>query len=177
MENDVGVTAWMVLALQAAKEAGKLRVEPKAVEGALAWLDKTTDPSTGRVGPRPWQTPATMLVRLLGGANPRTSEAIQKGAELCLESLPSWTKAEDGIDMGYWLFGSHAMFQVGGEPWKAWNVAMKTAILDHQRKDGDQRGSWDPLGPGAAEGGRVRSTALMTLCLEVYYRYGRVIGR
>jgi Ca-activated chloride channel homolog len=176
LENDVGVTAWMVLALQAAKEAGKLRVEPKAVAAALAWLDKTTDRATGRVGLLPWQTPATMLVRLLGGTNPRTSEAIQKGAELCLKRLPSWKKTEDGLDMGYWFFGTQALFQVGGEPWKAWNVAMKKAIIDHQQKDGDQRGSWDPLGPGADEGGRVRSTALMTLSLEVYYRYRRVIS-
>ena len=52
---------------------------------------------------------------------------------------------------------------------------MKTAIVDHQRKDGCARGSWDPVGPWGREGGRVYSTALCTMCLEVYYRYPRVI--
>ena len=37
-------------------------------------------------------------------------------------------------------------------------------------------GSWDPLDPWGEEGGRVYSTALMVLCLEVYFRYGKVLG-
>ena len=37
-------------------------------------------------------------------------------------------------------------------------------------------GSWDPKDPWGEEGGRVYSTALMTLCLEVYYRYPKVFG-
>ena len=32
------------------------------------------------------------------------------------------------------------------------------------------------LPPWGDEGGRVYSTALLTMCLEVYYRYGRVFG-
>ena len=40
----------------------------------------------------------------------------------------------------------------------------------------DDRGSWDPAGPFSAEGGRVYVTTLNTLCMEVYYRYGRVVG-
>ena len=53
---------------------------------------------------------------------------------------------------------------------------MKDAIIDKQRKDGDQRGSWDPIGPWGREGGRVYSTATMVMCMEVYYRYARVFG-
>ena len=41
-----------------------------------------------------------------------------------------------------------------------------------QREDG----SWDPEGRWAKEGGRVYTTALNCLCMEVYYRYGRVLG-
>jgi hypothetical protein len=36
-------------------------------------------------------------------------------------------------------------------------------------------GSWDPSGPWGTAGGRVYSTALLTLCLEVTYRYERVL--
>ena len=38
------------------------------------------------------------------------------------------------------------------------------------------QGSWDPNGPWGYAGGRVYSTALMVLCLEVYFRYARVTG-
>ena len=55
---------------------------------------------------------------------------------------------------------------------------METAIVGSQRRETgrDERGSWDAEGPWGAEGGRVYSTALMAMCLEVYYRYGRVFG-
>jgi hypothetical protein len=73
--------------------------------------------------------------------------------------------------MVYWYYGSYAMYQMGGEHWRAWNEAMKPTIVDNQRHDGDFRGSWDPIGPWGFAGGRVYATALMCLCLEVYYRY------
>ena len=60
--------------------------------------------------------------------------------------------------------------------WLVLTVAMVGAIVDSQREDGDFSGSWDPVGAWGNVGGRVYSTALMTLCLEVYYRYGRVFG-
>ena len=68
------------------------------------------------------------------------------------------------------------MFQVGGDAWKTWNAALKPALIDHQRKSGDEKGSWDPIGAWGKEGGRVYSTALGTLMLETYYRYARVFG-
>jgi hypothetical protein len=40
-----------------------------------------------------------------------------------------------------------------------------------QRTDGDFAGSWNPRSPWGDYGGRVFSTAVSTLCLEVYYRF------
>ncbi|MGK0218771.1 MAG: hypothetical protein ACI9HE_002266, partial [Planctomycetota bacterium] len=56
------------------------------------------------------------------------------------------------------------------------NKAMKPAVLSSQRREGHQKGSWDPVGPWGYSGGRVYSTALMVLCLEVYFRYAKVLG-
>ncbi len=72
--------------------------------------------------------------------------------------------------MYYWYYATLAMFQVGGEPWKKWEAAMKPAIIDTQRRDGDYclyKGSWDAIDPWGGDGGRVYSTAAMALCLEV----------
>jgi hypothetical protein len=56
---------------------------------------------------------------------------------------------------------------------------MKEAILQHQHPagSGSRTGSWDPIGCWGDDGGRVYSTALMTMCLEGYYRYDRGFGR
>jgi hypothetical protein len=78
--------------------------------------------------------------------------------------------------MYYWYYGTMAMFQVGGDAWSRWNKALREAVVPHQRGDGNFDGSWDPVGPWGADGGRVYSTAMMTLCMEVYYRYARVFG-
>ncbi len=123
-------------------------------------------------------TSVGMLTRILMGEDPRQSEMIRKGASLCLETLPNWNTEDGSIDMYYWYYGTLAMFQVGGSPWRKWNEAMKGAIVKHQqpRNSGSKTGSWDPIGPWGPDGGRVYSTATMVMCLEVYYRYDRVVG-
>ncbi|MHC4932359.1 MAG: prenyltransferase/squalene oxidase repeat-containing protein [Planctomycetota bacterium] len=193
-ENDTSVTAWCVVALHAGKTAG-LQVDPNAFEGARAWFDKMTDPEFGRVGynmpggmaARPEGmidrfpaertqslTAAAMFARILMGEDPKKSAIIQKGASLCAAQPPVWDPKAGTIDMYYWYYGTLAMFQVGGSAWKKWNNHMKSAIADNQHREGARAGSWDPIGVWGADGGRIYSTALMTMCLEVYYRYARV---
>ena len=81
----------------------------------------------------------------------------------------------------YWYYGSYAMFQFGGSLWKKWNEDMKAALLPTQRQEFDPQtkkpldedGSWDPIGEWGLAGGRVYSTALGAMTLEVYYRFVR----
>jgi hypothetical protein len=102
---------------------------------------------------------------------------MDRHAELLLARLPRWDPDGRGSDMYYWYYGSYAMYQMGGSRWwEPWNKAMKQAVVGSQRGDGDLTGSWDPVGPWGFAGGRVYSTALMVLCLQVYYRYSRVLG-
>ena len=54
-----------------------------------------------------------------------------------------------------------------------WNRIIRDAIVGLQCKDGFSRGSWAPESRWGSQGGRVYSTALAALCLEVYYRYNR----
>ncbi len=63
------------------------------------------------------------------------------------------------------------MYQYGGEPWKQWNEALRDILVQDQRRSGHATGSWDPKPPWGPFGGRIYSTALSTLCLEVYYRF------
>ena len=79
--------------------------------------------------------------------------------------------------MYYWYYGSIAMFQLGGPYWKAWNGALKNALIPTQKRMGCNNGSWDPAGAWGGAGGRVYATAINVLTLEVYYRYKRVSGR
>jgi hypothetical protein len=49
--------------------------------------------------------------------------------------------------------------------------------VESQIADGPQVGSWDPDNEWGGYGGRVYSTALAAMCLEVYYRYLPVVER
>ncbi|MHC4223608.1 MAG: prenyltransferase/squalene oxidase repeat-containing protein [Planctomycetota bacterium] len=195
-ENDTSVTGWMVMALKSGKFGG-LDIDPDAFEGARQWIEKMTDPEFGQVGyqlpggscARPEglmdrfppdksqsMTAVGMLTRIFLGEDPRRSEIILKGADLCLEHPPTWNPDDGSIDMYYWYYATLAMFQVGGDHWRKWNKAMVNAIVksQHPRNSGNRSGSWDPIGPWGGDGGRVYATAAMITCLEVYYRYDRV---
>jgi len=120
-------------------------------------------------------TAAGLFARILTGQDPGDDAILAKHADLMLKSLPVWDPERYGCDMYYGYHGSYAMYQMGDKWWKAWNAAMKKAVLHSQIDVGDAKGSWDAVGPWGHFGGRVYSTALCVLCLEVYYRYGRLI--
>ena len=196
-ENDTSVTGWMVFALKAADDAG-LDVDLAAYDGALSWLDEVTDPSSGRCGytrvgspssrvPRvndhyptdraEGMTAVALLSRFLLGQRPEDTPVMERHADLLLRKLPEWDDDGLGNDMYYWYYGSYAMYQMGGaRHWRPWERAMRGSIGRAQREDGDLLGSWDPSGPWGAIGGRVYSTAMMTLCMEVYFRYAQITG-
>jgi hypothetical protein len=206
-DNDTSVTGWMMMALKSAKlinaaekRAGRpepLSFDEESFDGIRTWIDKVTD-EQGRVGyltrgSGPARTPdmvdrfpgelsesmtgVGVLARIFLGEDPKRSDAVQKGAARCLERLPRWDPSAGTIDMYYWYYATLAMFQVGGDAWKRWNAAIKTAVVDTQRRDGDYcgaKGSWDPLDPWGPDGGRVYATAVLAMCLEAHYRYDRL---
>jgi hypothetical protein len=197
-DNDVSVTGWMVMCLKSGKMAG-LQVEEAAIKDSASFIDELTDTNMGRTGYHergtgPAREPAfmekfppdkseamtavAMLVRIFAGHTAGDDPLIGKGSDLLLGCLPKWDESSGVIDMYYWYYGTLSMFQVGGRAWDKWNEAIKTAIIDHQHMDKAlcSFGSWDPVDPWSAQGGRIYSTALNTLCMEVYYRYPRVFG-
>lgn len=83
----------------------------------------------------------------------------------------------------YWYYGTMAMFQAGGRYWAAWNPLMQRVLVGSQDRavgrDGRKShrfGSWAAYGADwgrnwGATGGRIYSTAINTLTLEVFFRY------
>ena len=106
-------------------------------------------------------------------------ETMEKQAKLLEAKLPKWDEEDGSIDMYYWYYGTFAMNQLGDSRWDKWKKAIETALIPNQRREDKEDnffGSWDPAGPWGEEGGRVYSTAICALILEVYYRYARVLG-
>ena len=69
------------------------------------------------------------------------------------------------------------MHNMGGEHRIWWNSRIRDVLLQNQSRDGDSAGSWDPVGDSYGDsGGRIYTTALGALCLEVYYRYSEALN-
>lgn len=201
--NDTSVTGWQVMALKAAKVAG-LQVNSAAFDGALNWINagqnlgdlkpgdgapssdfvggkmsyrgSVAEPAKGSGGIA--MAAAAALCRLfIGNAKP-DDVGVLGPCNMMLTNLPV-NKAKDGVggagNYYYWYYGTFVMFQKGGEHWKTWNEALKKVLPESQRKGGPEDGSWDPSGGHADGGCRVISTALACLCMEVYYRYQKLV--
>ena len=115
------------------------------------------------------------------GADPH-SKTLQPVVDRLERSLPRWPGADGGHgnygpdDPMHWYYGSLGAFQAGGGTWKLWHERLRPLLLDHQVRTGHARGSWEPVGETGEAGGRVVTTALGALTLEVYYRYPRAVS-
>ena len=171
--GDTSQLGWQVMALRSSRLAG-LAGSTQAEARAWRFLDRV---SSGRFGGmaayRPGERPSVAmtaeacLCRMLLGmdaASPAAAEAMQ-----LLAASPPAASAPNAYT---WYYATLASFHVGGPQWEQWNARMQTAVLSLQRQDaGPLRGSWDPDPVWGGHGGRVYSTALSVMTLEVYYRY------
>ncbi|MES2792935.1 MAG: hypothetical protein V4719_25200 [Planctomycetota bacterium] len=171
-EGDMSMFGWQLMALKSSEIAG-VEVPADTQAGMIKFLRRI---STGerrglasyRFGeaPKASMTAEALFSRQMLGMkreNPSSLEAI----EFLTKHPPRQTEQ----DLYYWYYGTLAMYQYGGEPWRRWNDQLRDTLVATQRKQGHAAGSWDPRDNWSLHGGRLYSTALSTLCLEVYYRF------
>ncbi len=125
-------------------------------------------------------TGVAVLCRLFAGQR-RSDDDIKRGVGVMMKEMPMWEpfrskKRKSKINLYYWYYASYAMYQYGKAPWKAWNEKLLPALLPTQVVGGCSDGSWDPIGEWGAAGGRVYSTAIGAMTLEVYYRFKRQVA-
>ncbi len=171
-KSDISMSGWHLMALKSAEIAG-VNVPRNAKADVVAFLKGRSLGTYGGLAgyredtpPSPSMTAEAMFCKQMLGMR-RDNAASREAAEYLLARLPTRTTFNEY----YWYYGTLAMYQYGGEGWRDWNGAIRDLLTSEQRTDGDFAGSWDPLGPWAQYGGRIYSTALSTLCLEVYYRF------
>lgn len=175
--SDTSVTGWQVLALQSAREAG-IEVSQRTIDRVRGYFESRQAGAQGRTnyfGRTPGTDAMTgvgMLARQFLLDDPDAPLIREAAKYLAGRAVGEWGGPRKGSgDYYLWYNCGLAMSQVGGPLWEQWNNAVRDTISGLQRHDGCSRGSWDPAGRGGDEGGRIISTALAILTLEVYYRY------
>jgi RNA polymerase sigma factor (sigma-70 family) len=177
--SDTSVTGWQVQALKWGELAG-LPIPEKTKDGVARWLDSCESPDGGYgyVGPMPTatMTASGLLCRQALGWGKRKPTLV--GGVKYLQPLPPGGQP----NLYYDYYATQVLYNLGGPRWAGWNRAERDRLVEAQDK-GDtpghahQKGSWTPerdIFGGA--GGRVMTTSLALLVLEVYYRTDLVLA-
>jgi hypothetical protein len=177
--GDTSQLGWQLMALTTA-QLGGIPIPARTQTGMDLFLRSVSSGKSGglaayrpseRGRPSPTMTAEAMVCRLfLHGT--RDQAALNEGADYVLAHLPGNGRA----NLYYWYYATLGMSQLDEPQWRRWNAALVEQLLPAQRADGDHSGSWDPDTMWGGYGGRVYSTALAALCLEVYYRYIPMAG-
>ena len=170
--GDTSLHGWQLMMLKSAELAG-IPTPQHTRNGMIRYLRSAASGKYGGLSSyrpgeqvsRPMTAEALVGWQFLG--IPRDHPANAEAADFILEELPGSGEA----NVYYWYYATLGMYQLGGQPWNRWNDAMQKTLIESQRKDGPLAGSWDTDTVWGGYGGRIYTTAMATLCLEVYYRF------
>jgi hypothetical protein len=175
-DSDTSVTGWQILTLKSAQIAG-IRIPGWSFQWTEQWLDKVRGGQEGGLyayKPRhaitPVMTAEGWFCQMFLGAQSRTRGQNESAAYL-IRNAPLWDPANRTVHLYYWYYATLSLYLSGADEFKAWNQALTKALLDGRAKQGPAAGSWDPVCQLGPRGGRIYSTAMGALCLEVYYRF------
>ena len=194
-EGDMSVTGWQIMAIKSAICA-ELKVPEKAVANSRTFL-KNSFREYGRSayivsggGGSNAVTAIGTLCRVFLGGDEYEDEIRQAAGYLLSQEMrdnkpvPGGATGQLATDLYYTYYSCLAFFQVGGEMWAQWNTMFRDKLVKlqvHKITENGRfvRGSWDPQQSkwGKHGAGRVYSTAMAILSLEVYYRFLPVYKR
>jgi len=167
--GDTSVVGWQLMALKSAHMA-YLNVPPKTIKGVVNFLNSVQKDSGafyGYVSPGRGEatTAIGLLCRMYLGWK-HDEPALGRGVEFLSDRGPMQN------NMYYNYYATQVLHHYEGPEWKKWNDKMRDYLVEAQARSGHEQGSWFFGGDDAsAQGGRVYTTAMCAMTLEVYYRH------
>jgi len=184
-EGDLSVTGWQIMAIKSAV-CSKLDVPSQAIDRCRVYLKNSYRDygkscytvGAGAGGPAMWAV-GMACRQFIGGDY---DADIRAAGNALLNHEKAAAGGQDSLvrDLYYTYYSVLAMYQMGPntEYWFQWNRLYRDPLVKAQtRKRFDEqgqfvRGSWDPANHRwGSRGGRVYTTAMAVLTLEVYYRF------
>lgn len=169
--GDTSVFGWQIMALHSAEQLG-FEIPAATRDGAMRYVDiassgerKMLGGYTPGAGPTFAMTAEMLFARILLGHRFDDAE-LREVSEYLLRD-----PAQRGGDLYGWYYASLSLIQLDDDAWRTWNERCRQTLVTTQRLRGPLDGSWDTNLKWGDHGGRIYTTALATLTLEVYYRY------
>jgi len=179
-EGDVSMFGWQMMSLKSAEIAGvfvparvRMRMNEflnsvrQGQDGGLFGYRRNVPKGGQDTEPvTPTMTAEALFCQQMLGY-PQDSASSRESVAYLMRHTPRLSE----INYYYWYYGTLAMYQNGGRAWQDWNSVVREVLISEQIKTGKNAGTWDPNDEWGRYGGRLYSTALATLTLEVYYRF------
>jgi hypothetical protein len=167
--GDTSVVGWQVMALVSARMSG-LKVPDDVRERVIRFLQSVHLPSTGEFGytGKGRGTVATTAIGNLCALYLHSS--IDRVSLQRVDRLLGLQDPKSNNDYANY-YVSLVLHHLGGEHWRVWNAACRDTLVTTQVRFGHAAGSWDPTSNWGRSGGRLYSTCMNVLTLEVYYRH------
>jgi hypothetical protein len=177
--GDLSQLGWVIMALRSA-ELGGVVVPETTWQRIEVFLSQVVRGQHGGLASYQPQSAASVSMtaeglycrQILG--KPLAGRALDEGIQAMTSELPG----SGPINYYYWYYATlslhHAQHEtsLASAGWRNWNEHLKHKLVSSQVGEGTNRGSWSPNSLWGGYGGRVYSTAMAAMCLEVYYRYG-----
>ena len=168
--GDLTVTGWQLMALKSCELAG-YTTDESVWKQAEKFIDSTGTGSSGRYGYKqpaednPTTTAIGLLTKMYLGM-PKEDFTLELGSNFIFDQMPSET------DVYFNYYATQVMHHRQGPDWKTWNREMRDYLIETQvQGPGHEAGSWYFQDQHGQVGGRLYTTAMSVMILEVYYRF------
>ena len=167
--GDATVSGWQVTALKSGLLAD-MQIPREVWYRASNFFDSIQDDRGATYGyqepqmNRPSTSAVGLLCRMMLGW-PKDHDPLMRGAARLAKEDP----LRSNMYLNY--YNAQVLHHIGGSGWKRWNRRMREHLIRTQAQEGHERGSWFFQEAWSDRGGRLYTTALSILTLEVYYRY------
>lgn len=166
--GDMTVTGWMLMALKSCSMGG-FEIPRETISKAKKFLDSKGESGGAyygylKSGIEPSPTAIGLLCQMYLGW-PKERGALQTGAE----RLADWGPSQTDVYFDY--YATQVLHHLDSELWKDWNLELRDYLVKAQDRSGHQDGSWFFMDKNGKTGGRLYTTAMSVMVLEVYYRY------
>ena len=166
-DSDLSVSAWQLLALRAAKDAG-CDVPAENIDDAIAYVRRLRTQGNRGFGYQSGHSSSatragTGIVALEVCGDHHSKAALGAATQILNRPL----QRSDA----YFYYGAYyctvGMFKIGGDYWKRIRPIMYETILSEQRADG----SWRARQGSEKKAGEIYATTMAVLALAVEYRF------
>jgi hypothetical protein len=171
--GDTTVGGWQMMALKSG-DLARLHAPRSAFYLFQRFLDGVESDQGSLYGymdreMRRTTTAVGLLCRMYGGWRHETP-ALARG----VAHLADWGPSENDIYYDY--YATQVLFHWGGSDWERWNRKLRDHLIRTQGAQGHESGSWHFTGAKGEVAGRLYTTAMAVMTLEVYYRYMPLYG-